>query len=332
MAIKRVVDTSFWTDGKVDDFTPEDKYFMLYLLTNPFTTQLGIYELSIKQAAFQLGYSIDAVKSLIDRFENKYEMILFSKSTNEVAIKNFLKHSIIKGGAPVKVCILKEMKQVKNKDLISAVFSSIKEIEDLNYTIKDIIAEYEKNEGKTVDDAALNDTCHVQATYGERTEDVQGTYEARTGGNDNDNDNENEKDNIIYSIFDDSPKPEKNTKKEVRHKYGEYSNVLLSDSDMEKLKAEFPNDYQGRIENLSAYMASTGKSYKNHLATIRNWAKKDAQKETETGYANDGYYSQQRRANIKTWESLQKRNQQQADNGKDDGGGEPKKFQIGTVF
>jgi hypothetical protein len=43
---------------------------------------------------------------------------------------------------------------------------------------------------------------------------------------------------------------------------------------MEKLKAEFP-DWQERIERLSSYIASTGKSYKNHLATIRNWARKD---------------------------------------------------------
>lgn len=63
--------------------------------------------------------------------------------------------------------------------------------------------------------------------------------------------------------------------KETRHKYGEYKNVLLSDTDFEKLKTEFPNDYEERIERLSSYMASTGKSYKNHLATIRNWARKE---------------------------------------------------------
>jgi hypothetical protein len=65
------------------------------------------------------------------------------------------------------------------------------------------------------------------------------------------------------------------TKKETRHKYGEYKNVLLSDTDMEKLQAEFPTDWEERIERLSAYMASTGKSYKNHLATIRNLARRD---------------------------------------------------------
>lgn len=66
--------------------------------------------------------------------------------------------------------------------------------------------------------------------------------------------------------------------KETRHKYGEYNNVLLSDDDLAKLQEEFPTDYTSRIENLSSYMASTGKTYKNHLATIRNWARKDAER------------------------------------------------------
>ena len=65
--------------------------------------------------------------------------------------------------------------------------------------------------------------------------------------------------------------------KEVRHQYGEYKNVLLTDTDLEKLKAELPGTYQDYIERLSRYMASKGVSYKSHLATIRNWARKDAE-------------------------------------------------------
>lgn len=81
----------------------------------------------------------------------------------------------------------------------------------------------------------------------------------------------------------------KESKRETRHKYGEYSNVLLSDSDMQKLQAEFTTDWEERIERLSAYMASTGKSYKNHLATIRNWARRDrsskkVSRETSSGF------------------------------------------------
>ena len=68
---------------------------------------------------------------------------------------------------------------------------------------------------------------------------------------------------------------ESSTKEEPRRKYGEYENVLLSDSDMAKLKEEFPADWEERIEHLSTYMESKGVSYKNHLATIRSWARKD---------------------------------------------------------
>ena len=69
--------------------------------------------------------------------------------------------------------------------------------------------------------------------------------------------------------------------KPTRHKHGLYQNVLLTDEDFETLKNEFPSDWELRIERLSEYIASTGKSYKNHLATIRSWARKDASKKSE---------------------------------------------------
>lgn len=63
---------------------------------------------------------------------------------------------------------------------------------------------------------------------------------------------------------------------EKKGTYGKYGNVKLTDTDLSKLKTEFPTDWQERIDRLSTYMDSTGKSYKNHLATIRNWARRDA--------------------------------------------------------
>ena len=66
--------------------------------------------------------------------------------------------------------------------------------------------------------------------------------------------------------------------KAIKHKYGLYNNVLLSDEDVTKLQAEFPSDWQQRIEKLSEYIASTGKTYKSHLATIRSWDRQDKEK------------------------------------------------------
>lgn len=61
----------------------------------------------------------------------------------------------------------------------------------------------------------------------------------------------------------------------IRHKYGAYKNVLLSDDDLEKVKAEFPQDWESRIERVSEYCAQTGKTYKSYLATIRAWARRN---------------------------------------------------------
>lgn len=168
--VKRPVNTGFWTDGKVDEFSPEDKYFMLYLLTNPFTRQLGIYEISIKQAAFQMGYSIDAFKVLLDRFENQYKIIRFSKETNEIAILNFLCHSVVGGGKPVEDCIRQDMARVKNKDLIRLVFFHVysrSNWDDLNATVKKIVGEYinennihNNNDNNNNNNSTIDDSLH----------------------------------------------------------------------------------------------------------------------------------------------------------------------------
>lgn len=51
----------------------------------------------------------------------------------------------------------------------------------------------------------------------------------------------------------------------------------MSDDEMTKLKAEF-TDWEQWIERLSEYIASKGAKYKNHLATIRSWARRDKEK------------------------------------------------------
>jgi len=167
MGIKRIVDTQFWNDDKVIDyFSPEDKLFMLYLMTNPHTTQLGIYSINEKVMAFELGYSNDTISVLLDRFENKYKIIKYSKETKEIAIKNFLKYSIIKGGKPVEDLLKKEINQVKDKKLIKFVYENLINYSSLNETVKNILIKYNENEIHNDND---NDNDNdVSSTYRER--------------------------------------------------------------------------------------------------------------------------------------------------------------------
>lgn len=184
MAVKRIVSTSFWSDSKVDTFSPEDKYFMLYLLTNPHTTQLGIYEFSMKHAAFEMGYSVETVQALLSRFQDRYKIIRYCQDTGEIAIKNYLKHSIVKGGKPVLDCLKKELSQVKNKELVNFVFLANQNSE--NSTVREFIL------------------------Y------IQDKYKLNDNVNDNDNDNDNER--IVDDSWYDSQSQEEGKSKPPKRK------------------------------------------------------------------------------------------------------------------
>ena len=60
--------------------------------------------------------------------------------------------------------------------------------------------------------------------------------------------------------------------------YGRYQNVFLTDEELADLQTSFPVVWEQYIEKLSEYMASTGKRYQSHAATIRRWAGEDAKK------------------------------------------------------
>lgn len=63
--------------------------------------------------------------------------------------------------------------------------------------------------------------------------------------------------------------------------YGSYGNVWLNDTEFERLH-EMYSDADAKINRLSEYMMTSGKTYASHYATIVHWAKEDAAKEPAT--------------------------------------------------
>lgn len=117
MAIYRNISLSFWEDNKVvDDFTPEDRYFYLYLLTNPHTNLIGCYEISIRQMSHETGYSQKIVEKLLDRMENLHNVIIYSRETKEIYIKNWCKYNWTKSEKLLKN-VENVSKYIKNETL-----------------------------------------------------------------------------------------------------------------------------------------------------------------------------------------------------------------------
>lgn len=56
---------------------------------------------------------------------------------------------------------------------------------------------------------------------------------------------------------------------------GEYKNVKFTKAQFDALVREFPDDWKERVQAVSEYCAAHGKKYKNYLAVIRSWAKRD---------------------------------------------------------
>lgn len=242
---------AFWNDVKVaEDFTPSDRFFFLYLLTNPHTNLCGCYELGLKKASDETGYSKAIVEKLIQKLESEFNVIRYDIKTKEVLIINWHKYNWTTS-EKFKKPLLVEIQNVKTerfKEYLMQLYS------------------YDKNSGYGIDTTCIDTTCTETNCINTECMDTSVTVTVNN--------------TVTDTVID----------KEIKHKYGEYENVLLSDKEMDKLKNEFPSDWNARIESLSVYMKSKGVVYKDHLATIRHWARMDKERKTglkkKTGFVN----------------------------------------------
>lgn len=119
---------SFWTDPKVtDSFSPEDKYFYLYLMTNPHTNLCGCYEISERQIEYETGYAKKVIDKLIQRMCIIHRVIDYSKDTKEVLIVKWHKYNWTKS-EKFRVPLLKEIQDVKNvefREYLSGLLNGI---------------------------------------------------------------------------------------------------------------------------------------------------------------------------------------------------------------
>ena len=89
MAKYRVVNTRFWDDTYVAELSPNEKLIFLYLLTNALTTIGGVYELSLKRAAFDVGLPIRDLRNAFEKLEGDGKIV---RTHDWVGIVNFVKH------------------------------------------------------------------------------------------------------------------------------------------------------------------------------------------------------------------------------------------------
>ena len=175
MAIYRNIQMSFWTDPKIaDDFTPDDKLFYLYLMTNPHTKLCGCYEISIKQISDETGYTRERTEKLLDRLEKNHKVVVYSKDTREILLVNWHKYNWT-SSEKLRAPLIKEIRDVKNVDFrrfLEDLFNGIDTVSipypygmdtTVTVTVTDTITDTDTN---TVSDTDT-DSRNVKNIYGE---------------------------------------------------------------------------------------------------------------------------------------------------------------------
>lgn len=173
MAIYRNIQMAFWTDSKViDDFTPEDKFFYLYLLTNPHTNLCGAYEISVKQMSDETGYSRDTIEKLLKRFAEVHKVAYYSQDTKELLVINWHKYNWT-NSEKFRKPLLKEINSVKNdnfKGYLLDLFNGTDTVSipypygsDTTVTVTDTVTVSDTVSPVDIDSNIINNNCASEA-------------------------------------------------------------------------------------------------------------------------------------------------------------------------
>lgn len=233
MAKFRQIQTDFWSNPYVqEEMTPEDKFFYLYLMTNEKSTQIGIYKITKKQIAFDMGYSIESVGNLLKRFMEQHKLIKYDSETREIILLEWAKTNLNKGGKPFEDLILSELKEVKQKEFIEIIYHQCEKEE-----IKKIIEKYidnpklgEKNlklENKNISDN-LDDEKIIEAEIvDENTEKAIGSPKNTTF------------DDTLHEMYNDKGAINNNNNKKNKYNNNYINNSYYNNTSVKKEKNNF---------------------------------------------------------------------------------------------
>ncbi|MEH7548069.1 DnaD domain protein [Neobacillus vireti] len=124
--------------------------------------------------AFDLGYSIESVHSLMERFITHHKLIRYNPETRELAIKNWGKDNLQKGGKPVMDCIFSELKEVEDLSLILYVLEPIQK-QEIRSLYESFCDQGEMMIGNEASGQDENDT-YLEPPYGVRDETLTHRY------------------------------------------------------------------------------------------------------------------------------------------------------------
>lgn len=125
---KRMIDTGFWNDEEVvETFTVDDRYFWLYLMTNPKINIAGVMPFSRTIIGRDLGYDKNVINSLLNRFQYVLGKIIVDEDTKELLFIDWHKYNWTVS-PKLATALVKETDEVKSPVIRHALAKTISKI------------------------------------------------------------------------------------------------------------------------------------------------------------------------------------------------------------
>jgi len=96
----RSVNTKFWDDPFIDELDTSQKLLFLYLLTNPLTNLLGVYEITLKRISSDTGLKNETILNGLERFGRVKKAFYIN---NYMILPNWLKNQSLNSNMKIAV-------------------------------------------------------------------------------------------------------------------------------------------------------------------------------------------------------------------------------------
>lgn len=245
MSKLRSVNTKFWQDPFVENLKPNDKLLFLYLLTNPLTNLLGVYEVTIKRICYDTGLTQVMVENGLEGFANHFKAFFID---NYIVLPNWLKNQHL--NANMKKAVEKEFNNLPNELKVKLYPNGLESLWNGSESFEIITESFEKEEVE-IEVKDKNNKDIVKLFYDSEKEKT----------------NDENYHNFVNFIFGDNPlnKPlEKVLATPEQVNYNNFCNLMAIAKEKKRKLLDTVLDY----ENYE------GKKYKSLYITLRNWLKR----------------------------------------------------------
>lgn len=112
----RLIQIDFWEDSFIEGLSAKEKYFYLYLLTNPKANVCGIFELTVTAMRHHTKLSIQDINDLIGKLR-EHKRVKYNADCGEMFVCNWLKYNL-NISPKVQVRMVEELKKVKTREFV----------------------------------------------------------------------------------------------------------------------------------------------------------------------------------------------------------------------